>query len=456
MTITESHPPDQQTAPVEPTPRVKPLSERVKDLLPDPAIEIWKGKVSGTAIRILLAVIGIPLAVTVFAGSVPLGVYLNGVIVGSLYALIAIGIILVYRANRIINFAQASLGSVPAVAGLLLMSRKDLPYMVGIAIVVVGSLLLGALVEIVFIRRFKDAPRLILTLATIGIAQFLGFFEGSLNGWIKDTHTRGNGLGFRLRTPLSTHTKTIGGVLFTGEHLLTIILVIGVTVGLGAFFRYTQVGISVRASAENADRASLMGIPVNRVRTIVWTIAALLPAMGVSQRPTVLGALPGGLPGPAPLLYGLAPAVIARMESMPTAFAAGIALGVVDQAVFYATRNATISGALILPIILVALLWQRSKLSRAEDSGVSSFREVKEFRPIPTELKRLKEVAIMQWLIRIVVVGLVILAPYLAGTGRKDVASLLMIYAIVGVSLVILTGWGGQISLGQFALTGIG
>src|SRR4051794_34948573 len=106
MTMTEPQAEPQPA--MEPTPRAKPLSERAMDLLPQPAVDVWKGKISGTAIRILLVVVGIPVAITVFAGSVPLGVYLNGVIVGSLYALIAIGIILVYRANRIINFAQAS------------------------------------------------------------------------------------------------------------------------------------------------------------------------------------------------------------------------------------------------------------------------------------------------------------------------------------------------------------
>src|SRR3954447_15138402 len=212
MTTTE---PQAEPRPAtDPTPRVKPLSERAMDVIPQPAIDVWRGKISGPAIKVLLATIGIPVAITVFAGSVPLGVYLNGIIVGSLYALIAIGIILVYRANRIINFAQASLGATPAVLGLLLIARKGVPYIVGVLIVFAGSLLLGALVEIVFIRRFASAPRLILTLATIGIAQFLGFFEASLNGWIKDTHTRGSGLGFRISTPLSTHKREIGGVLF--------------------------------------------------------------------------------------------------------------------------------------------------------------------------------------------------------------------------------------------------
>src|SRR5438874_4904518 len=173
MTVTE---PQAEPRPqVEPTPRAKPLTERATDLVPQPAMDAWRGKISGPVIRIVLAAVGIPIAITVFAGSVPLGVYLNGIIVGSLYALIAIGIILVYRANRIINFAQASLGATPAVLGLLLIARKGVPYILGVLIVFAGSLLLGALVEIVFIRRFAAAPRLILTLATTGVAQFLGF-----------------------------------------------------------------------------------------------------------------------------------------------------------------------------------------------------------------------------------------------------------------------------------------
>jgi branched-chain amino acid transport system permease protein len=424
-------------------------------LVPDPVRKAWRGKTSGPVIRTLAAVIGVPLAISVLFGSVPVGVYLNGVIVGSLYALVAIGIILVYRANRIINFAQASLGSMPAVLGLLLMSRRSFPYPLAVIIVVAGSLVLGGLVEVVFIRRFNNAPRLILTLATIGIAQFLGFFEASMNGWIKDNHRRGS-IVFRVQTPLSTHRRHIEGVTFNGEHLLTVVLVLAITIALGAFFRYTQYGMAVRASAENSDRASLLGIPVKRVRTVVWIIAALLSAVGVFQRGVMLDTLPVGLAGTATLLYGLAPAVIARMENMPVAFMGGIALGVVDQATFYATRNATVSGALILPIVLVALLWQRKRLSRAEDTGVSTWREVKEFRPIPRELRGLKEVVAGQWAMRAGMVALIVAAPYLAGTGRKDVASLLVIYAIVGVSLVILTGWGGQISLGQFALTGLG
>jgi branched-chain amino acid transport system permease protein len=421
---------------------------------------IWDGPLSGPALRAVLVAVSLPIIITAFAGSnPPLGVYLNGVIVGSLYGLVAVGLVLIWRANRIINFAQASLGALPAVAGVLLIVQRDFPYVAVVPMVIAGSLLVGALVEFVFIRRFAQSPRLILTLATIGIAQFLVFFELILPEWIGGRRLP----RVILETPFSEHARTIGGVRFTLDHLVTAVLVLVLTVALASFFRYTRTGKAVRASAENSDRAALLGVPVKRVSTIVWMIAALLSAVGVFQHTAVTSTLTIGLAGTLPigvgtatLLYALVPAVIARMESIPIALGAGVAMGVIDQTVFYTTRNATIARAFILPLLLVALLVQRARLGRAEDTGIATWRQVKEFRPIPTELRGLREVKVVQWVLRAVVVGLVVALPYLAGPGRQDVASLLIIYAITGVSLVILTGWGGQISLGHFAFAGIG
>jgi branched-chain amino acid transport system permease protein len=226
--------------------------------------------------------------------------------------------------------------------------------------------------------------------------------------------------------------------------------------GLGAFFRFTNIGMAVRASAENADRAALMGIPVRRVRTIVWMIAALMSGVGVFQRTILIGNLPAGLTGATTLLYGLAPAVIARMKSIPVAIIAGFGIGIIDVGTFYATRNSTLSTALVLPIVVIALLVQRSKLSRSEDSGVETWQQVKEVRPIPEELLHERSVVIARWVVRAVIAALVLALPYLTGKGRTDLASVLIVYAIAGVSLVVLTGWAGQISLGQFAFVGVG
>lgn len=114
-----------------------------------------------------------PIDVGLRSAAVPHAIFLNGATIGLLYGLLGMGLILVYRANRIINFAQAQLGSVPAVVALLLMLRKDVNYFLVVPIVLVGGALLGAFVEVTFIRRFKDAPRLIVTVATIGVSLLL-------------------------------------------------------------------------------------------------------------------------------------------------------------------------------------------------------------------------------------------------------------------------------------------
>lgn len=420
-------------------------------------LKVWRSPRYGAALKLLSAVVGIPVFITIAFGAVPFGVYAYGLVVGSLYALLSFGLILVYRANRIINFAQGSLGAVPAITGILLLANRNWPYAVCVGIVLLGAPVAGALVEVLFVRRFLRSPRVILTLATIGVAQLLSFFVFiETLRWIPAKPNQ----GFSIPTPLSGVRADIGGVNFTGDSILTLAIVALAAVGLTSFFRYTRVGLSVRASAENSDRAQLIGVPVNRVRTVVWMIAALLSAVAIFQRTVLLDQLPSanGASGlsTTELLLGLAPAVVARMESFPVAFAAGLAFGVIEQGTFYATRNTDVASALILPLVLIALLVQRARLSRAEDTGVATWKEVKEFRPIPVELRRLPEVQWSQWGMRLLLVVLVLVAPKLAGAGRTDVASTLMIFAVIGVSLVFLSGWGGQISLGQFAIAGIG
>src|SRR5439155_14730325 len=112
--------------------------------------------------------------------------------------------------------------------------------------------------------------------------------------------------------------------------------------------------------------------------------------------------------------------------------------------------------SLMLPLLLIALALQRQRLSRAYDTGVSTFRNLRELRPIPQELRHTREVRWGVAGVAVIVTGVLLAAPYLVGTQRANFASLVIIYAIVGVSLVVLTGWAGQISLGQFAFSGLG
>lgn len=424
---------------------------------PDVSVLAWGARIRGPVLQIALLVVGLPLAVSVlFSRDPPLGVYLNGVVIGSLYALVAMGLILVYRANRIINFAQASMGSVGSVLALLLMVEHDVPWIVALVVAIAGAAVIGGLVEFVIIRRFANESRLILAVATIGVAQLLAFLEFQLPSWL----TSGGFIGVinrRYRTPFSRFQWETGGVVFTGDHLFALVVVAAMAIGLGAFLRFTRIGIAIRGSAESRERAMLLGVPVKRISTVVWIIAAVLSGTGVFLRAPLVGLpLAGGLISPSILLYALAAAVIAGMERLRTALVAGLALGAFDQAVFYATRQGDLSIAIVLPIILVVLVMQRSQTSRAADSGVSTWQAVKQFHDVPRDLAATWEVRWMRWTTRLLVAGLFLAAPFLVGEFRRSLAALALVYAIIGVSLVVLTGWAGQISLGQLAFAAIG
>src|SRR5262245_42006078 len=114
----------------------------------------------------------------------PLGIVLQGVVLGSVTGLTAMGIVLVYRASRIVNFAQAALGSAAGVLGVLLYTTFALPYFLAFAIGLVIAITVGAVADIVVMRRFFDSPRLVATLATVGLAQVLGGIELELPRWL--------------------------------------------------------------------------------------------------------------------------------------------------------------------------------------------------------------------------------------------------------------------------------
>ena len=387
------------------------------------------------------------------ASSIPRGVFVQGAVIGSLYALVGMGLILVYRANRIINFAQAQLGAIPAVAALFLVSFKGLPYLVSVPLMVIGAVALGAVVETIFIRRFSQAPRLILTVVTIGVGFLLLVLEFFTKLWIAGEDKL---LSNDFPTPFNNVRFRVGQVFLTGDHLMAVGVVAAIVLALGAFFRFTDMGIAVRASAENSERASLLGIPVRRVSTVVWVIAALISAVGVFLRAPLVGLPVTGFVGPSILLYGLAVAVIARMERLPTALFAGMLIGAIDRAAIFSTNRASLANAVMLVVILVALLVQRSGLSRAQELGASSWQAVKDFRPVPSELRNIREVVAMRTGLGGLILTLVLAGPFIVRDNNTGLLTVGVIYAIVGVSLVILAGWGGQISLGQFAISGIG
>jgi branched-chain amino acid transport system permease protein len=379
----------------------------------------------------------------------PIGVLVQGLVIGGLIAMIAFGLALVHRSNRIINFAQGDLGAVPASLAVLLIVGPGWPYFLALPVGIATAIVLGGLIEFVLIRRFFRAPRLILTVVTIGVSQLLAFA-----GFVLPA-------AFDIDTPPQSFPSpfdfqfAVGQTLFTGNDIMAMLAVIATLVGLAAFFRFTSIGVAVRAAAESPERASLLGIPVKRLETVVWVLAAVLSATAVFLRAGIVGLPFGQLLGPAILVQALAAAVIGRMERLPTIFVASLAIGVLESAIIFSTGSGVLVTPILFVIITVTLLVQRrAKVARGDESlGLQGARDP---RPIPRELLALPEVRYGLLAARVLPVLLALSLPLFMSEPDLSLASVILITATVAVSLVVLSGWAGQVSLGQVGFMGVG
>ena len=392
-----------------------------------------------------------PIAAALLPSGLPIGIVVLGLAMGSLTGMTAMGLVLVHRASRIVNFAQASLGAAGGVLAIMLFNAWDVPYLIAFPIGIVVAAGAGALVDRFVVRRFFWAPRLILTLATIGLAQILGGFELLLPKAFGQPL-----ITTSFRTPLSGRF-TIDPIQFTGNHVMIFIVVPAVCVGLGWFLQATAAGTAIRAASENAERAMVLGVPVRRLSTIVWALAAGLSALSVLLTAPIQPLPPTVLTGPALLLPALAAAVVARMESLPIAFGAALGIGIAQQATFWNTSRSSITDVALLILVVIVLSTRRQRAGRGEESDASSWVGAHETPPIPRELRDLPEVVwARRGMYAFGVLVLLVVPAFLSVSQLSVLGTVTIAYAIVGVSLVILTGWAGQLSLGQFAIAGIG
>ncbi len=406
-------------------------------------------KLPGWAVASGSALLFVLLAPAILPSRLPRGIVLQGAEFGAVTGLLALGLVLTYRANRIVNFAYGAVGGLAATVSVELYLGRHWNYFVCLVVGLLVGGLVGGLTEYLVVRRFFSAPRLVLTVATIGLAQIVGGLQLLMPGWIGGPPLIGS-----FPTPLSGARMSIAPVIFSGDDLLIIAAVPAVIGGLGWFLLRTDAGVAVRAIAENADRAMLLGIPIRRLSTLVWVLAGTLAALATMLGAPTQGLVLSAAAGPTLLLPALAAAVVAKMESLPLAFGAGVGLGVLDALVRWNVNKQSVTTVVFLAVILVALLVQRRAGGRTGDD--SSWVAAGTLKPMPAVLARLPEVRIGRGLVGAGVVVAAVVAPLVAGPGKTNLFSIALVYGMVAVSLVVLSGWAGQVSLGQFALVGIG
>ena len=219
----------------------------------------------------------------------------NGAMNGMVFGLVAIGIVLIYRSTRVINFAVANLGMVGAGLFALLVAQYHVPFWLAAAVALVVGTLWGAIVELAVIRRLFTAPRVIVLVATIGIS--------GLSLVVLLLYPDIDAPGARFPQPIGAVHDWLG-IRITGPQLTILLVVPLVAVLFTWMLNRTTLGKTVKASADNPDLARLAGISPKLVSTAVWAIAGALATLSLS--------LLAGDSGSASNLEALGPSTLVR------------------------------------------------------------------------------------------------------------------------------------------------
>ena len=270
---------------------------------------------------------------------------ISGVALGCIYALIALGFVLIYKATETVNFAQGELMMLGAFVGLVLMKTVGLPFWAAALVAVFGMGVFGVLVERLAIRPILGQPQFTVVMLTIGLGYVLRGAAAMIPGMGSDTHT--------LEVPYKGLVWRVGELVLSAEQLM----VMGVTAALCALlylmFRFSKVGIAMQAASQNQIAAYYMGIPVKRLNGLVWGLsAAVAAAAGLLLAPITFVHANMGFIG----LKAFPAAVVGGFGSLPGAIVGGLVIGLVESfAGFYLPEGFKDIAAYVVVLIMLVL-----------------------------------------------------------------------------------------------------
>lgn len=243
----------------------------------------------------------------------------DGIAVGGLYALTAVGVVVVFRNTRTINLAQGDFAMMGAFIALILLKGFGLNYYVAVPLVVIAVMGIGVIVERVVMRPLADSDWLILFHATLGVY----FILHGLSGWLWGRDTKAFPITFDP-TPI----ELLGAIVSKG-HLINVSWTIGIGLVLYLFFRYTKQGIALRAITDDPEVARLMGIPVHFIVMLTWAVAGFLAAFaGILTAPIIYVS---AYMMDDVLIKGYVAAVFGGLYSIPGAILGALMIGVAEN-----------------------------------------------------------------------------------------------------------------------------
>jgi branched-chain amino acid transport system permease protein len=242
----------------------------------------------------------------------------SGLATGCIYSLVALGLVLIYKATEHVNFAQGEMAMVSAFFAYTLHVRAGLPIVLAVLGAVMLSAGLGWGIERLAVRPAWRQPHFNIFIITLGVSIVLKSLAGLV--WSHDE--------FAFPSPFPTRAVRFDGVVVTPLNLGTIGVALSIMVGLFLFFRYTRFGIAMRAVCERPEAAQLMGVEVRRVFAFSWMLSAAVTGLAgaliapVLNLSTHMGAV---------VIPAFASAILGGWGSVPGAIAGGMMLGVIEN-----------------------------------------------------------------------------------------------------------------------------
>ena len=275
---------------------------------------------------------------------------INGLNLGSIYALIALGYTMVYGIAKMLNFAHGDVIMVGAYTLSLIMAGLNLPPIVAVIVSVIVCSVLGVTIEKIAYNPLRKSSPLTVLITAIGVSYFLQSVALLLFG----SKQR------KVDSVITISPIQIGGIELTGESIITLSVTIIIMIGLTLFIRKTKIGKAMLAVSEDKGAAQLMGINVNRTISITFAIgsalAAVAGALYVSSYGFV-GPYTGSLPG----IKAFVAAVLGGIGSIPGAMLGGILLGIIES-LSKAYISTNLADAIVFSVLIIVLLVKPSGL----------------------------------------------------------------------------------------------
>ena len=268
----------------------------------------------------------------------------NGLGLGSVYAIIALGYTMVYGIAKMLNFAHGDVIMVGAYVAFFALNRYSLPLVPAVLLAVIACTILGVVIERLAYKPLRQATSLAVLITAIGVSYFLQ--NGAQLLWSSSTKV--------FPSVITNNSVSFAGTSISYLTLLTIATCLVVMAVLTLFINKTKTGRAMRACSEDKGAATLMGINVNRIISITFAIgsglAAIASVLLCATYPSVYPTL-GSMPG----IKAFTAAVFGGIGSIPGAFLGGILLGVIE--IFAKAYISTqLSDAIVFGVLIVVLL----------------------------------------------------------------------------------------------------